>query len=106
MGDMTCGVGYATELPIGDVDDWLDENCAGDFDIELTDMVGEKKKVAIRFEKREDLEMFKKKFKKFEKEKLAENQNKPRNQDRGGDSKSSKPKKKGLFGMLRPDKGR
>jgi hypothetical protein len=106
MSNYACGIGYSTVLPVGDVHDWLDDNCAGDFHIQLADMNedaghGYTKKVEIFFENESDRDNFRKLFKVYEQNRKAEHDAEAAH---GGKS-DEKPKKKGLMGMLRPDRG-
>ena len=104
MSKYSCGIGYSTVLPVGDVHDWLDANSAGDFHVQLAEMSedlghGYTKKVEIFFENESDRDNFRKLFKEHEQNRKAE-------QDAAaahGGKSDEKPKRKGLFGMLRPD---
>ena len=105
MGKFTCGLGYATSLQISDVQDWLDDNCAGDWDLSLADIDtsgGVTKKVEILFEKPEDRDKFKGLFKEFEQQKLAGGGDDRRGS--GGGGGGSGPNDAPSSGMMRPDK--
>ena len=102
MSEFKCGIGYSTELPVGDVHDWLDANCAGNFHVQLADINADTgtKKVEIFFENESDRDNFRKLFREFEKQKKVADELAADRADQ-----PEKPKGKGLFGMLRPDKG-
>ncbi len=107
MSNFACGIGYSTVLPVGDVHDWLDANCAGDFHVQLADMSedaihGYTKKVEIFFENESDRDNFRKLFKAFEQNRKAEVDAAAA----GGGKSAGKPERKGLLGMLRPDSGK
>lgn len=105
MGKMTCGLVYGTRLQVSEVEDWLDANCSGDWDVGLADLkegaAGEvSKKLEIYFELPEDRDKFKNMFKEFEQASLN-----PKASPGGGGGEGEAPEKGGLFGMMRPDKG-
>lgn len=108
MGKMTCGLGYATVLQISDVEDWLDSNCKGDWDISLADIStsgGVTKKIEIYFELPEDKEMFKNRFKDFEQQMAAGGGNAGNARGGGSGGGSDAPANDGPSGgMMRPDK--
>lgn len=101
MGKMTCGLVYPTKLQISEIEDWLDANCSGDFELALADLdvgggdVG--KKVEFYFELPADRDMFKKMFAGFERDKLASGGD---SGGGGGDDASSAPSN----GMMRPNR--
>lgn len=103
MGTMTCGLVYPTKLQISDVEDWLEANCAGDWDVALADLDtgggSVAKKLEIYFERAADRDLFKQLFAGFEKEKLAGGDGAARG---GLDSES--PVGGGVGGMMRPDR--
>lgn len=106
MGKMTCGLVYATKLQISEVEDWLDANCGGDWDLALADLNtggGDvAKKVEIYFELPADRDLFKTLFAGFERDKLAGG---GASDAGGGGGGGGEPKKGGFFsGMMRPDK--
>ncbi|MBT3361575.1 MAG: hypothetical protein HN403_18280 [Rhodospirillales bacterium] len=100
MSQMTCGLAYVTGLPLSEVEDWIEANCSGDWSVGLADgddpIGGGKTKIQVLFELREDLEIFKGRFKAFEQQKVSA----PDTQRGEG---GEEPKKKGSVGMLRPD---
>lgn len=99
MGKLTCGLVYGTRLQISEVEDWLEANCKGDWDLALADLnVGTgdvAKKVEIYFELPTDRDMFKTLFANFEKGQIAGGPS-----SSGGGSSASG----GLGGMMRPDR--
>lgn len=110
MSKMTCGIGYATKLQISDVEDWLDENCEGDWDIGLADLdtgaYGVKKKIEVYFELPADRDKFKSLFKQYEANRAKEAEVRAeREMDRGSGGGSTK-KAGGSLGMMRPDRER
>ena len=113
MGKLTCGLVYGTKLQVSDVEDWLDANCKGDWDVSMADLAvgghGVAKKLEIYFELPADRDTFKALFAGFEKAKLAEQASgKPSGGAKGdsGGSGGGETKKGGLFGgMMRPWKG-
>lgn len=102
MVQMTCGLAYSTALSLSEIESWLDKNCPGDWTVGLADgdepIAGGKKKFQILFERREDLDTFKGRFKAFEEQKLSGGGGSP--SGNGGD----KPKEKRPGGMLRPNR--
>ena len=106
MSEYSCGIGYMTALPVGDVHDWLEENISGDFHVQLADINDDAsytKKVEIFFENESDRDKFKTLFKEYEKQRKSQNDAAAsRGLDGGGSSE--KPKGKGFLGMLRPEK--
>lgn len=103
MGNLTCGLAYMTTLKVGEVEAWLEIHCPGDWTVRLADdsdpLARGKKKVEVLFENRADMDTFKARFKSYEAERAA-----------GGAkidaAEAGKPKKGGLLGMLRPDRGK
>lgn len=102
MGKLTCGLVYGTRLQISEVEDWLEANCKGDWDLALADLnVGGgdvAKKVEIYFELPTDRDMFKTLFAKFERGQLAGGASSP------GGSGGTTSAPGGSGGMLRPDR--
>ncbi len=67
MSAMTCGVGYKTEKSIESIENWLDSNCEGDWDVVLRDMDDSNpakilKVLEVLFELSDDREKFKVEF--------------------------------------------
>ena len=105
MGAMTCGLVYGTKLQISEVEDWLDDNCTGDWELALADLdtggAGDvKKKIELYFELPADRDLFKNLFVGFEKGKMSGDAPSPSGS--GGDAPTGGSQ---LGGMMRPNKG-
>lgn len=64
MGNYSCGLKYKARKPVFEVEDWLDKNCSGDWDVRLegiddSDPKGVVNHLAVLFEKAEDRDKFK-----------------------------------------------
>ncbi|OHC73643.1 MAG: hypothetical protein A3G18_02690 [Rhodospirillales bacterium RIFCSPLOWO2_12_FULL_58_28] len=69
MSDLKYGIAYKTELSIKEIEDWMEHNCSGNWDVRLADLDDSeparmKKKVELFFEIAEDKENFKSNFSK------------------------------------------
>lgn len=55
------GIKFKTSTPIAKFEDWLDQNCSGEWDVEIEAISTElhKKAVAVYFETDEDRDAFK-----------------------------------------------
>jgi len=60
MAELRCGVILSTEGAISDVENWLKDHCAGDWELALEDMDEDlvKKSLKILFEREEDKLLF------------------------------------------------
>jgi hypothetical protein len=76
MASWTCGLACTTAVPVSRVEDWLTENCQGDWTVRLAGFAGDidsgKKKIEVLFETRDDMATFKARFKAYEAEVLRE----------------------------------
>lgn len=64
MSDLRYGLAYKTEASIKEIEDWMGQNCSGDWDVRLADLDDSepariKKKIELFFERAEDKEKFK-----------------------------------------------
>ena len=66
MGNLTCGLKYKAKMPVREVESWLDQNCAGDWDVRLEGIDDSGSRVvnhlAVLFEKPDDRDKFKAAF--------------------------------------------
>ena len=70
MGKFTCGLKYKAKRSVHEIEDWLDDNCSGDWDVQLegiddSDPAGIVNHFAILFERPEDRDLFRVSIKKI-----------------------------------------
>lgn len=61
------GIKFKTSAPITDIEDWLEENCQGEWDLDIEAVATKlgQKSVAVYFETEADKEAFKQAYKSF-----------------------------------------